>query len=166
MGNNQPRSFKTYRENEAEIMEALGLKPTINSGSGWIEKEDGQNEFLICQLKSTDKRSISLKQEDLNTLVYNAKVAHKIPIFAVNFLNNNDVWLIARPGDFGNVADCVREEYSPPVNDYFVEPPTLPKKKVIKSSAKAYNDYTKKREIESEENAKKWKQIKKSLSKR
>ena len=53
MSNNK-RSFKFYRQNEAEVMKSLGLKPTKNSGSGWIEKEDGQNDYIICQLKSTD----------------------------------------------------------------------------------------------------------------
>lgn len=48
------RSGKFYRKNEAEVMESLGLKPTKNSGSGWVEKEDGQSDEIICQLKSTD----------------------------------------------------------------------------------------------------------------
>ena len=30
------RSGKFYRKNEAEVMKALGLKPTKNSGSGWV----------------------------------------------------------------------------------------------------------------------------------
>ena len=29
---NNKRSFKFYRQNEAEVMESLGLKPTKNSG--------------------------------------------------------------------------------------------------------------------------------------
>lgn len=30
------RSGKFYSKNEAEVMKALGLKPTKNSGSGWV----------------------------------------------------------------------------------------------------------------------------------
>lgn len=30
------RSTKFYRRNEAEVMKSLGLKPTKNSGSGWV----------------------------------------------------------------------------------------------------------------------------------
>jgi hypothetical protein len=30
------RTTKFYRKNEEEVMESLGLKPTKNSGSGWI----------------------------------------------------------------------------------------------------------------------------------
>ena len=30
------RSGKFYRRNEAEVMKSLGLRPTKNSGSGWL----------------------------------------------------------------------------------------------------------------------------------
>lgn len=30
------RTGKFYRRNEEEVMESLGLKPTKNSGSGWV----------------------------------------------------------------------------------------------------------------------------------
>lgn len=105
--NNQKRSFKFYRKNEEEVMESLGLKPTKNSGSGWIEKEDGQNDYLICQLKSTDAQSIKVNQKDIRILEYNAEVAHKIPIFAIQFLNTGEVWLMAKPVDFSAVAEYI-----------------------------------------------------------
>ena len=57
------RSGKFYRRNEEDVMRRLGLEPTKNSGSGWIEKEDGQSEHVICQLKSTDAQSISIKKK-------------------------------------------------------------------------------------------------------
>lgn len=107
MGNNQPRSFKFYRKNEEEVMKSLGLKPTKNSGSGWVEKEDGQNDYLICQLKSTDAQSIKVNQKDIRILEYNADVAHKIPIFAIQFLNTGEVWLMAKPEDFTLVAEYI-----------------------------------------------------------
>lgn len=97
MSNNQKRSFKFYRENEREVMEALGLKPTKNSGSGWIEKEDGQNDAVICQLKSTDAQSIKVNQKDIRILEKNSLVEHKIPMFAIQFLNTGEVWLMVKP---------------------------------------------------------------------
>ena len=54
------RSGKFYRKNEQDVMRSLGLEPTPNSGSGWIVKEDGQTDDLICQLKSTDANSIRI----------------------------------------------------------------------------------------------------------
>ena len=99
------RSGKFYRKNEKEVMESLGLKATYNSGSGWIEKEDGQNEFIICQLKSTDAQSIKVSQKDLRILEHNASVSHKIPVFAIQFLNTNEVWLMTKPENLESVSE-------------------------------------------------------------
>ena len=107
MGNNQPRSFKFYRKNEQEVMKSLGLKPTKNSGSGWIEKEDGQNDYVICQLKSTDAQSIRVNQKDIRILEHNASVAHKIPLFAIQFLNTGEVWIMAKPEDIQDVSQYI-----------------------------------------------------------
>ena len=107
MGNNQPRSFKFYRKNEVEVMKSLGLKPTKNSGSGWIEKEDGQNDYVICQLKSTDAQSIKVNQKDIRTLEKNAMIEHKIPMFAIQFLNTGEVWLMLKPEDLPDAAEYI-----------------------------------------------------------
>ena len=85
-------------------MEMLGLKPTTASGAGWIEKEDGQDNDFICQLKSTTNRSYRIQLDDLETLEYNAIVSHKVPVFAIQFLDNvNDidagVYLMFRASD-------------------------------------------------------------------
>lgn len=98
------RSGKFYRKNEAEVMKSLGLKPTKNSGSGWIEKSDGQSESVICELKSTDAASYRLKLEDLHTLDYNASVCRKIPVFAVQFLGTQEVFLLVKPELLGDLA--------------------------------------------------------------
>lgn len=107
MSNNQPRSFKFYRKNEQEVMKSLGLKPTKNSGSGWIEKEDGQNDYVICQLKSTDAQSIKVNQKDIRTLEKNANIEHKIPMFAIQFLNTGEVWLMLKPDDLPDASEYI-----------------------------------------------------------
>lgn len=107
MGNNQPRSFKFYRKNEQEVMKSLGLKPTKNSGSGWIEKEDGQNDYVICQLKSTDAQSIKVNQKDIRTLEKNAMIEHKIPVFVIQFLNTGEVWLMIKPDDLPDASEYI-----------------------------------------------------------
>lgn len=98
------RSGKWYRKNEADVMKRLGLQPTKNSGSGWIEKEDGQSEDLICQLKSTDANSIRVSKQDLDTLQHNAYVSHKLPVFAIQFLQSDEVYLVLKPDTLENVA--------------------------------------------------------------
>lgn len=138
----QKRSTKFYRKNEEEVMKALGLKPTKNSGSTWIEKEDGQSDYLICQLKSTDHQSISVKQKDIRILEDNANVSHKIPIFAIQFLNTGEVWLMAKPEDFTEVAKYINTGKCEKPQCIELEDVSAPKpKKVISSSASARERY-------------------------
>ena len=101
------RSTRFYRKNEEEVMEALGLKPTKNSGAGWIEKEDGQNDYLIAQLKSTDASSIRVKLRDIEVLEANALVAHKVPMFVIQFLCSGDTFIMARPSDLEQVVNYI-----------------------------------------------------------
>lgn len=102
------RSGKFYRKNEEEVMKSLGFMPTKNSGSGWIEKEDGQSEDAICQLKSTDAQSIKVNLQDLHTLDYNAEVSHKVPVFAIQFLSSNEVFLVVRPENLENLDSIIK----------------------------------------------------------
>ena len=101
------RSGKWYRNNEAKLMKMLGLEPTPNSGSGWIVKEDGQNENVICQLKSTDAYSIKVALNDLQKLEYNAIVAHKLPVFAIQFIQNDDIYLLVKPNNLSDLAHYI-----------------------------------------------------------
>ena len=94
------RSTRFYRKNEAEVMHRLGIIPTINSGAGWIQKEDGESDLFICQLKSTDNKSISVKQEDINALEYHACISHKIPVFALQFLTTDSVYVMIPEEEF------------------------------------------------------------------
>jgi len=89
-------------------MESLGLKPTKGSGSGWIEKEDGQNEYIICQLKSTDAESIKIKKLDIEKLEHNATVSHKIPLFVIEFLKTNELYFLVSPMDVQYIADYIK----------------------------------------------------------
>lgn len=77
---------KFWFKNEKELMKSLGLKGTPGSGNKII-KEDGQNEHLIAQLKSTDGSQITIKLVDVNSLMYNAAVTNKIPIFINQFVD-------------------------------------------------------------------------------
>lgn len=115
------RSGKFYRKNEAEVMESLGLKPTINSGSTWIEKEDGQSDEIICQLKSTDAQSIRIVKKDIDTLIYNSLVVHKLPVFAIQFLSTNEVFLLVRPEDIKEVSDSLNKA---PIDNQSIKSPT------------------------------------------
>lgn len=108
------RSTKFYRKNEAEVMHRLGFKPTRNSGATWIEKCDGQSDHCICELKSTDNSSFTVKQEYLHTLESHAIEVHKLPVFAFQFLNTDEVWISIKESDIevfkGFIRQSVLEE--------------------------------------------------------
>lgn len=102
------RSTKFYFQNEKEVMRRLGLEPTEGSGSGWLSKEDGQSEHIIAQLKSTDNESIKVNLKDVHTLEYNAILAHKIPVFMIQFLQSNELFIMVKPADLPSVAKYLK----------------------------------------------------------
>lgn len=157
------RSGKFYRQNEAEVMRSLGLEPTPNSGSGPIWKEDGQSENVICQLKSTDAQSIKVNKKDIDTLLYNAAVAHKLPVFAIQFLQSEEVYLLVRPDELCEVAKYIKTGEYESANEFVGidlsehEDTTAHVVKTVKSSSKA-------REAFRKENERKFKKEKRSAT--
>ena len=157
------RSGKFYRKNEAEVMRALGLEPTPNSGSGPVWKEDGQSEHVICQLKSTDANSIRVNKGDIDTLLYNAAVAHKIPVFAIQFLQSNEVYLIVKPEELCEAARYIKTGEYESANEFVGidlsehEDVTTTTNRVIKSSSNARQKFH-------QENEKKFKKEKRSAT--
>ena len=138
----QKRKPKFYRKNEKEVMEKLGLTPTKNSGSTWIEKGDGQNEMIICELKSTDKSSYRIQKSDLDKLEYQATASHKLPLFAIQFLESNDLYLLIRPEQIGEIVKGLdkkveQKQELEKVFTFFEEPKTAPKRTEVKSNKKA-----------------------------
>lgn len=102
------RSGKFYYENEREVLEYLGFRQVAGSGNGWIAKEDGESENFLCQLKSTNANSIRINKLDIEKLQYHAVVSHKSPIFAINFLSDNSVYILMQPQDIIDFADFLK----------------------------------------------------------
>ena len=155
------RSFRFYRKNEADVMKSLGLKPTKNSGSGWVEKEDGLSDAVLCQLKSTDKESIKLNKRDIDVLNYNAGVCHKMPVFAIQFLQSNEVYLLVKPSMLCDLSKYIDTGTYESQSDFLdlelsdVEETTVETKRKIKSSSSARIRFN-------EENEKKFKKERRS----
>ncbi len=149
------RSGKFYFKNEKELMESFGLKPTKGSGSGWLEKEDGQNDYVIAQLKSTDKNSATIKLNDLEKLEYNATVVKKIPIYFLQFLSINKTYALINPLDMPELAKyiecgrCSIKEIPVEIEDNAPEE----SKKIIKSGNR--KNFWRQKQKEWEENGEK-----------
>lgn len=137
----QKRSTKWYRKNEAEVMHRLGLKPTRNSGAGWIEKCDGENENFLCELKSTDHESFSIKQSVLHVLEHHALEAHKIPIFAFQFINRDEVWVAIKEEDIQAYRELIEREVLSKLeeeNEEFLKKYKICKKSIDNQSEEEY----------------------------
>lgn len=144
------RSGKFYYRNESEVMEMLGLEQVPGSGNGWVSKEDGESEHVLCQLKSTDAQSISIKKLDIDKLIMHALTSRKIPVFAVQFLQSDEVFLLVRPLDLTDVAEylstgrCYIPE--PVVQPDDIEDSTSVRLHTVKSSASARERFNRERE--------------------
>lgn len=102
------RLGKFWHRNEREVMELLGLRQVPGSGNGWVAKEDGESEHVLCQLKSTDASSIRVQKQDIDKLEYHAIVSKKLPVFAIQFVQSGQVYLLVKPLDLVDVAKYVK----------------------------------------------------------
>lgn len=140
------RSGRDWLKNEREVMELLGLEQVPGSGSSWLAREDGSTEDVLCQLKSTDASSIRVQKQDIDELLINSAVEHKLPVFAIQFRKSNDVYLVVRPLDVPDMAKLIRDgRYS---RDKLEGPQTSseclrrPPKNVVKSSKSARDEFS------------------------
>lgn len=102
------RPGKFWSKNETEVMELLGLRQVPGSGNGWVAKEDGESEHVLCQLKSTDASSIRVQKQDIDKLEYHAIVSKKLPVFAIQFVKTGQVYLLVKPLDLVDAAKYVK----------------------------------------------------------
>lgn len=158
------RTTKWYRKNEEEVIKRLGLKPTRNSGATWIEKADGQNDNYICELKSTDKESFSIKQSVLHRLEAQAIEAHKLPLFAFQFINTDEVWVAVKESDIEAIRSLVQGKEKQNFFDFDIDKEEQNKYTIVVSSRNAGKTflarqaYEKQRQREKEEQEKMFKE--------
>ena len=104
------RTNKYYSNREKQIMKQLGLTRHTASGAGWIFKEDGSNNKILAQLKSTDNKSISIKLLDIENLERNALISHKYPIFIIDFISKGQQWIMVNIDDI-NLNNIGKEAF-------------------------------------------------------
>ena len=75
-------------------MAQIGLSNCKGSGNGFLEKEDGFNNEVIAQLKSTDTTHYDLHQDDLEILKYHASIDHKKLLFLIEYLQWAELWFV------------------------------------------------------------------------
>ena len=122
----QKRSSKFYFKREKEIIMKLGLIPTKASGSGWIEKEDGYNDHIIAQHKSTEANSYRIQMDDLRKLEYHSMVDNKTPLMIIDFIEHDKQYLLLRVDDLKYIYTHLNHEdltvVKPELPDINIEP--------------------------------------------
>ena len=133
------RTGKFYYKNEKEVLSKLGLTPAPGSGSGWIVKEDGENETVMVQLKSTDAESYKLNLFDIKQLEYHALVSHKVPIFLIQFLQRNKIYALVSVDNINELYKAFELGERPETTTVLEEQEEV--KKQIKSTKQAREQF-------------------------
>jgi hypothetical protein len=155
MANNRKRSGKFYSQHEKETMIKLGLTPTIASGSGWLEKEDGHNENLLCQHKSTDAESYRILRTDIDKLEYHAELMHKTPVFAIEFLSDGEIYIMTKLDDIEDVLSYLR------IPEKRTQRNVQPQEHTIDVSCSQEHDIKQKQMVKSTNRSKYWNKVNK-----
>lgn len=135
---------KFWRKNERDVCKQLGLRPVPGSGAG-MEKEDGENDYILCQLKSTDSASYQLRKLDVEKLLYHAEIDCKIPLFVIQFMDTTMPLLALTPVDeLQNVSKYLNGELfndgKQNVSDFMPTTKKHRKKPKIRASKTSNND--------------------------
>lgn len=133
------RTGKFYYSNEKKTLLSLGLTPIPGSGSGWIHKEDGENDEVLVQLKSTDYSSYRINLLDIKKLEYHSLNANKIPVFLIQFLKENKIYALVSVSDIKEISDSLfcKKPIKKVFNIEENETEVQNERKVVKSSVKS-----------------------------
>jgi len=101
-----------WRIVEQQVADALGFKRVAFSGGVWPNKEDAEDDFdFICQMKATEGKGLTIKVDDVNTLMRRSLTQHKKPLFVFHLENaefsSGKTWVAMPIDEFTKI----KEEY-------------------------------------------------------
>jgi len=106
-----PRSKSTRRQadvQEKRVAKDLGARPTIASGQTPVDKGDVRSDRVRVECKYTDKKSYSLKAEDLRKIA-NAAQGEQIPLLYVEFREQGKSYYIVPEGWFLQLLEAFND---------------------------------------------------------
>lgn len=90
--NRQEKSQKS----EKRLAKSLGMRTTPGSGNKHLHPSDIVGKYFRIEHKRTDKKSISLKKEWLDTIAEQAFSRKQNPVLAIQFGEDAEVFLIKK----------------------------------------------------------------------
>lgn len=105
-------------KHEAEVNEALGLEPTISSGSKWhdigdgVHRGEGRKFPMVVDAKSTDHESFTLKHKDLSFWWKRAKESGRVFGLPVRFdrFDEQKDWVVLEFNEYCQILAAAEEE--------------------------------------------------------
>jgi ribosomal protein L37AE/L43A len=94
---------------EKRVARNLGARQTIASGQTPIDKGDVRAENVRVECKYTDKKSFSLKAEDLQKIA-NAAQGEQIPLFYVEFREHGQAYYVVPEGWFTQLLEVFNDQ--------------------------------------------------------
>jgi hypothetical protein len=88
------RGQRESQKQERQAGVRFGGKTTIGSGNGWTQKNDVRTKTISMELKFTDKKSFSLKLEDLLIAERHALLDGRESLFGVR-MGSRDWWILS-----------------------------------------------------------------------
>ena len=105
---------------ELDFLRYLGAEPTINSGATFSDADGKiellyplgryQNKRIIVEIKSTDKKSFSIRQTVLNKLLKEAREQNGLPILGID-INGSKYVLIDAAHFTDIIGDYIGDKY-------------------------------------------------------
>lgn len=79
----QRRSLEKSRTQEADVAKKLDGKTVVGSGSKWYAKSDVKTKEWLIECKRTDKKSYTLKKEEVEKAIVQAMLEGREMMFQV-----------------------------------------------------------------------------------
>lgn len=98
-------NVKDSQRQERSLANQRGGSVNSGSGNGWLRKGDVRTPDELWELKITDAKSYSLKDEELQKNIEYALIDGRMPIFLVEFRKSGNEYVILDKNDFEDLYE-------------------------------------------------------------
>lgn len=95
--------LKRSQDQESKLARHYGGTVNSGSGNGWLHKNDVRSERFSFEAKTTEKKSYSLRLDDLLKAEKNALISGREMVFAVELGGRN--WMVVSQETFDTLLD-------------------------------------------------------------
>jgi len=109
---------------EKRIAKRTGGSRNAGSGNGWIRKHDVTSDGVLWEMKTTNKRTLTLKVDDLESLRREAWALGSRPMMHLELGGRS--YVLMEESDYFDIQDKLCTVSAPPVNSPASGTPSTP----------------------------------------